>query len=118
MVDEFSLLLSSPAKRARQTAEFFSNALRIEREVVDDRIYHAWPEDLVEVVREIPEESERVLIFGHNPGFTDVYNRFSVNSLDNLPTCGIFELICDGKWSEMSRDNTTTGILIYPKMFD
>ena len=55
--------------RARQTAEIAARAAGFAGEVlVAPAIYDAEMEDLLGVVRELPDGVERVLLVGHNPG--------------------------------------------------
>lgn len=77
------LLISSPAKRAQQTAEAIIRELNIpEQQIVfDDRLYLASSDTLVAVLSEVAgvyKYPESVMLVGHNPG------------LENLVT-----LLCD-----------------------
>lgn len=85
-------LLSSPATRALSTALIFARNLQIDESelVLEPEIYEAAPEDLLRVLRRQPKTAERVLMFGHNPGFTELCNQLSGRqTIDNLPTCGL-----------------------------
>lgn len=85
-------VLSSPATRALSTALIFARSLNIgEAQVVlEPEIYEASAEDLLRVLRRQPAKAEYMLMFGHNPGFTELCNRLSGHSrIDNLPTCGL-----------------------------
>jgi len=67
------LIVSSPAQRAKLTAETvarkrsFSGELRFDR-----RIYLASPAMLLDVIRELPDEVETAMLVGHNPGMEDL----------------------------------------------
>jgi phosphohistidine phosphatase len=62
-------ILSSPALRARHTAELVATTCRLERNVeLSEEIYDATAEALVSVVRSMAEPAARVLLVGHNPG--------------------------------------------------
>src|SRR5215470_8706335 len=65
------LILSSPAVRALATAEIVSRKLgyAIKDIVVDERLYGADPNDLLDVIHELGEKPKRVMLFGHNPEF-------------------------------------------------
>ena len=68
------LVISSPAERALTTAEkcckaMGMNAADIEQ---DQRIYHADPERLLEVLANSPRAAQRVMLVGHNPGFEEL----------------------------------------------
>lgn len=67
------LIASSPAVRARQTAELFAEAVEYEGEITwDEGIYAASAGELLRVMRDLPEDSEHVVLVGHNPGFEDL----------------------------------------------
>ena len=62
-------VVASDATRARQTAEIAAEAAGFSGEIgLDPAIYDAELEDLLGVVRELPDGAERVLLVGHNPG--------------------------------------------------
>lgn len=63
------LIVSSPAHRARQTAELFCEHLSINPESIhwDQRIYEASTSQLVSVLQDYPDGSD-VMLVGHNPG--------------------------------------------------
>ena len=117
IVPRVDTIFSSPAKRARKTAKHFRNAIPHRDFVIMNEIYHAWPDTLIDIVRNIEESVNKALIFGHNPGFTSVYNYFSSELLHNLPTCGIFGLQCLSSWQDMDTTNTSVNVLLFPKMF-
>jgi phosphohistidine phosphatase len=62
------LLLVSPAVRTQQTAEVSFAALgeRV-RSLTDARLYHATPDDVLEILRELPDEVDVAGVVGHNP---------------------------------------------------
>lgn len=66
--------ISSPAKRARQTARRALEAMGEPEDAVayDERLYGAGLRTLLEVLAECPGDSRRVMIVGHNPGLEDL----------------------------------------------
>lgn len=62
-------VISSPAKRARQTAVRVCKSLEIKKKkiILDTRIYDAAIPTLLAVLAERPLEASTVLIIGHNP---------------------------------------------------
>ena len=63
-------VVSSPAQRARETVIAVCKENGIGEESIhwDNRIYHASTGALMDVLSECPEDADRVLIAGHNPG--------------------------------------------------
>lgn len=85
------ILVSSPAKRAISTARRIADEIGFPREAIvsEDRLYLASVEDIVDVVRRTGNEVNSLMIFGHNPGFTDTANTLCGSDIYNIPTCGI-----------------------------
>lgn len=113
------LLVSSPAKRALSTALFFAEAFKIEAEEVrrEPNIYEAFPQEILRIVSQLPESANTVLLFGHNPTFTEVANRFAEDDfLDNVPTCGIVKITSSAAtWKEFYEGNSKLAACFFPK---
>ncbi len=70
------LLISSPAVRARQTAELLAPAAGFMGEIRwEESIYAASAGELMSLLRHLPDEANYVLLVGHNPGFEDLAAR-------------------------------------------
>src|SRR5216684_7088 len=68
------LAISSPAERARQTAELVMKSARLKAELrFDERIYEASVARLLEVVSQIEDSANTVILVGHNPGFEGLF---------------------------------------------
>ncbi len=67
-------IVSSPARRAKETALMVCDALAVEadRVVWDEHIYGAELPALLEALGKIPESAERALLVGHNPGLEEL----------------------------------------------
>jgi phosphohistidine phosphatase len=117
---ETDALVTSPAKRAFDTAQFFLKQWKASSNllITEPRIYEATPTRLLEIVREFPDDWETVLLFGHNPTLTSFINLFASEYLANLPTCGIAELDSEAdKWNIFGSNNTRLIDLYYPRQF-
>jgi phosphohistidine phosphatase len=67
------LVISSPAVRARQTAELALRYAKRSPELrFDQRIYEASPTRLLEIVSQIEDNRNAVLLIGHNPGMEEL----------------------------------------------
>jgi phosphohistidine phosphatase len=112
------LIMSSPAKRALTTAQFFAAAFGLAEDSIvrQQAIYEASPLDILRIIGELPEAAHTVLLFGHNPTFTDVTNMLAEKSVDNVPTCGIVHIESDAPtWPELYEGNATLKGLYFPK---
>jgi phosphohistidine phosphatase len=86
------LVVSSPALRALSTAHLVADAIGIPRGeiVVDERLYASSVGRLLEIVRGLDEGTERVMLVGHNPEFTELAHRLAPTITD-MPTCAVAE---------------------------
>jgi len=117
---EPDLLLSSPATRAYSTALYFADAFEIERGDVqlEPRIYEAFSEDILDIIEKLPAEADTVLLFGHNPTFTNIANRFSKKQIDNVPTCGIFKVEAKvNSWKDFKAPLAVLTEFHFPKQY-
>ena len=111
------LLVSSPALRALTTAQLIAAELGYQRKniVVDDRLYASSPDDLLAVIRALDKKLDRVMLFGHNPEFTDLAHRLSSEIID-MPTCAVAEFSFDTKaWSDVGDVMPAKAALDFPK---
>ncbi len=112
------LFVSSPAKRALSTAQYFAQIFGIpEKDILrDEDIYEASVSNILSVVRRLPESARMVFLFGHNPSLTDVANRFSEDYISNIPTCGVVQLASDADhWAALDPSNTRVVNSFFPK---
>jgi len=101
-------IISSPADRALHTAVIFARVLNfpLSELEINNMLYDSSTEKILEKIRNIGNEFKSVMIFGHNPEFTDLVNHFVKSPLDNLPTAGTATLKFNtDKWMEIDRDN-------------
>lgn len=113
-------IITSTAKRARATAKHFQKAFGLQKEQVIkvEELYHAYPAQITAVVRSIPAEWNTVLLFGHNPGFTELANELIGDYIDNVPTCGIIGARADvTDWAAWSPAKATRHCFYFPKQF-
>src|SRR6266480_7629924 len=67
------LVLTSPAKRTRETTEFVLASADLAVEVrYEQRLYEAGPLRLLEAIAQIEDERSTVLLVGHNPGMEEL----------------------------------------------
>jgi phosphohistidine phosphatase len=70
---EPELVLCSSAERTRETLELVRPALRAAVEVrLEEELYAASSDELLERLRVIPERVASVMLIGHNPGLQDL----------------------------------------------
>ena len=97
---EYDLVLSSPAKRAAQTAELAGLSARY-----DERIYDASSDQLLAIAQEAEDTAGRLMLVGHNPGFERLASRL-VASIIEMPTGSLAEIeLPIGHWRD-ARDGS------------
>lgn len=117
---EPDLFLSSPAKRAFDTARFFAEAYGKDEKdiIVDDRIYEAGMRELSLVVEDIDDRYDSAFLFGHNPGLTNFANLLGSEYFDNMPTCSIVGIGFNvDSWKKIERGRGNTFLFEYPKKY-
>ncbi|HEY0130874.1 MAG TPA: histidine phosphatase family protein [Allosphingosinicella sp.] len=68
----FDLVLASPARRVIETLEEVAAGYGAIQPRYDQRLYLASTATLIEIVRATPDEVERLLLVGHNPGLEEL----------------------------------------------
>lgn len=118
---KFSLdtLISSPAKRAKKTAEIFLKELgkKDEELVLKSELYHANPEIFYELLEQLDDHWHNIALFSHNPGITEFANQLTDSiKVDNIPTCGVFAIKADlNKWKDFRKAKKEFWFFDYPK---
>jgi phosphohistidine phosphatase len=116
---KFDLIVSSPAKRAKSTAKYFAEAYDFEHIIYDETIYEANTTALLKVVNGLSDGADTVIVFGHNPGFTDLANALSDADIYNIPTAGMVLISFPfDSWKMVSRGTGELVFFDYPKNSD
>lgn len=96
-------ILSSPARRASQTAAMVKEAAGFAAEIrYDRRIYEASPNTLLYLLAESDDALESVLLVGHNPGLEGLI-KILTGGIQPMPTAALaqIELNIDS-WREIA----------------
>lgn len=92
---DYDLVLSSPAARAAETATLAGLSPRY-----DERIYDASAGELLAIVQEADDGSDRLMMVGHNPGFERLASRLLGQAVE-MPTGSLMEIaIPVDQWRE------------------
>ena len=107
---KFDLVLSSPAARAAETAELAGLTARF-----DERIYDASTGQLLDIVRAMDDEVDRLAMIGHNPGFERLASRLIGQDIE-MPTGSLAEILVPvERWSEAEAANGRLTRFLKPK---
>ncbi|HEY8402926.1 MAG TPA: histidine phosphatase family protein [Cytophagaceae bacterium] len=114
------IIISSPAQRAKMTSLFFAEQLNYNPEhiVFEPEIYEASVRTLLQLVNNLDDNYRKVMLFGHNPGFTYFAEYLTKEEIGNIPTSGVVEIELEvSSWKEVSGDLGKLKMFIYPKKF-
>ena len=117
-----ALVVCSPALRATQTLDRVLAALGSPEVSVEEALYHAWADGLLERARNLPGSVGEVVVVGHNPGLTDLCLLLARPGPErdrvagSLPTGALATLELDsGSWREIEPDCAELVRLVLPR---
>ncbi len=109
--------ISSPANRALHTAVIFLTVFELpyKKLTIDKRLYGNSLKEIIELIKSQPGDVRKLMIFGHNPDFTELARNYAKNPIIEIPTCGIacFSFKCE-KWSEIDKQTLVSELIDYP----
>lgn len=112
------VLVSSPAVRAMSTAVLVAREMKYPHDkiVVEPGIYAAEVDDLLVIIRNLPNSADSALLVGHNPTITDTANKLSPSTLNEMPTAAVVCLRFEcGQWAEVNKQNAEFYFYDYPR---
>ena len=110
------IVFSSPANRALSTCRIFIKHLDIsdERLKIIEDLYDFGGHRVIEFLKNLSEDYNNVMIFGHNHAFTSICNIFGDHYIDNLPTSGLVTIAFDiDRWEFIEKGHTV--LTIFPR---
>ncbi len=110
------LVLSSPALRAKETAELIKVSANLQSEVkFDEQIYEASPQTLLQIVSELDETVDSAMIVGHNPGLEGLI-KILTGEFQAMPTAGLAVIDLETEsWSKIDSESGKLRALFNPK---
>lgn len=118
MGDIPDLMISSPAKRAFNTAKRFAGELKYPGKKIQKsrELYMGSTSDFVAVISNVKDKYKSVMLFGHNPGLTEFVNKIGTTNIDNVPTSGVVRIDFDFKdWGDVKNAKGKMKFFEYPK---
>jgi phosphohistidine phosphatase len=97
-------LISSPAKRARTTAEIVAKGVNypLKQICFDDSVYTSETVDLLQVLRKTTDQVETAFLVGHNYAITDLAVLLTGEYIRKIPTSGIVAMdLSVDSWAEV-----------------
>lgn len=116
------LMISSSALRALTTAEYFAEATGYNNRLIQlkDELYLASTKDWLKILSSLPDECRTVMVFGHNPGITELVQKLAGLDIANMPTCSVVELnfqmaAGEDSWALLENASLLTSSYDFPK---
>jgi phosphohistidine phosphatase len=111
-------ILASNAARTSATARLLLDELGLAEDSIelDERLYLAPAELILQVAQERGGSAAHLMIVGHNPGLSEFADELSsASSAQNLPTCATYSLQFDiRRWPELAWASGINAELDYP----
>ena len=114
-VDAF---ITSPAKRARKTCEYFIQQYKRSSEeiILKPELYLAGFSVFFHVIEQMNNNINHASVFLHNNGITDFVNQLTDVRIDNMPTCSVFAIkIHTNSWKGFKQAKKEFLFFDYPK---
>lgn len=114
IIDAF---VSSPAKRARKTAELFAKEYKSKNEIIFfEKLYLAEPPVFFDVISRTDDQYQSIALISHNPGITEFANLLTDARIDDMPTCSIFAVrAAIQHWKDFAEAAKEFWFFDYPK---
>lgn len=102
------LIVSSPAVRARQTAEIIANTITYRKSVVyNEVIYQAFLNEIIESITYTFDTVDSLMIVGHNPALTALAVTYAAFK-EEMPTASLIKIDFDcDSWTSVDKSNAT-----------
>ncbi len=111
------VFISSPANRALHTAIIFLTVFELpyNKLIIDKRLYGNGLKEILDLIKSQPDDFSKLMIFGHNPDFTELVRKYAKSTIFEIPTCGIakFDFRCE-KWSKIGKEAVISEFLDFP----
>ncbi len=115
------LLISSPAKRAMQTARVFAKAIKYPKDkiLLNKTLYEAnnasSNETLLEDVRSMDDQFQSVIVFGHDPLLTEFARYLRKDFTEALPGCAVVRFDFNNiSWTKITAGRGILKFFDYP----
>lgn len=115
------MIISSPAKRAMETARIFAEALNFPKNgiVSLEAIYEGiTTSDFIALLHELPENLNTVFVFGHNPTIYYLANNLVKFFDGDMPTCSTVGISFSIEhWNQVEARRGHLDFHLMPRMF-
>jgi len=112
------VIYSSTAIRALEFAERISEFANIS--LIPDLSFYTFDVDeLIEILKHLPDSAERVAVVAHNPAIIQAINRLTESEITKVPTASVAAIDCNiESWADIYPGLCELSYFEYPKMFN
>jgi phosphohistidine phosphatase len=118
------LIISSPAKRAMETAELLAKSCRYKKKIeFNESIYENSPGEIIKILQKIDDGIDTAMVIGHNPSIEEATKKLcfrEIKAIENgikFPTSAVVCLEVEiESWSELYPGNCTIAWFVTPKL--
>jgi phosphohistidine phosphatase len=102
-------IISSTAQRARETVQAVASSCQFAGEIVyDDNLYLAPPSVYIDILNTLPDQCQRILLVGHNPGMEELVSQLTGQPV-TMPTAALAHLQWQiDSWQQLAATEVTT----------
>jgi phosphohistidine phosphatase len=110
------LIISSPAKRAKQTAILVKETAEVDAPIkYIEQIYEASPGALLKIVSTLSDQYNCVMLVGHNPGI-EGFIKLLTGETQTMPTASFAKInLKIEKWTEIEANCGKIEVILRPK---
>ena len=109
------LIISSPALRAKMTAEAVAEKCEYKRDIIwNDSFYFGYTSEIINAVKSVDDAVKSVMIFGHNLTWSTVAEILSGEYI-SMKTADVVVLEFDGKWKKVGEGKCKLVKYLSPK---
>lgn len=109
------LIISSPALRARMTAEAVADNCEYKKDIIwNDSFYFGYTSEIINAIRNVDDAIESVMIFGHDPTWSTVAEILSGEFI-SMKTADVVILEFEGKWKKVGEGKCKLVKYLSPK---
>jgi phosphohistidine phosphatase len=111
---EPNLIISSTARRARNTAKKIARACHYDGYVLKyPELYNAPPERILSVIQQVIGDPQTLMVVGHNPGMEALTSQLARQPV-TMSTATLADLTIDiNAWSELTVDSGATLVEVW-----
>lgn len=105
----------SSATRTQQTLKSLEKKFDLGKVYTHNSLYNCSYNTILKIIEQTNDIYKQILIVGHNPSITNIFNYLTDSNTSLVPTCTIIKLTANvDSWEEVSHSSFREEWIIYP----